>query len=40
VVVDPDVLVNELAEIGARGIDTSKLVISERAHVIMPYHVV
>ena len=40
VVVDPDVLVNELAEIGARGIDTSNLVISERAHVIMPYHVV
>ena len=40
VVVDPDVLVNELAEIAARGIDTSKLYISERAHVIMPYHVV
>ena len=40
VVVDPDVLVGELAEIGARGIDTSKLFISERAHVIMPYHIV
>ena len=40
VVVDPDVLVGELAEIAARGIDTSKLFISERAHVIMPYHVV
>ena len=40
VVVDPDVLVGELTEIGARGIDTSKLFISERAHVIMPYHVV
>ena len=40
VVVDPDVLVNELTEIAARGIDTSKLFISERAHVIMPYHVV
>jgi adenylosuccinate synthase len=40
VVVDPDVLVNELTEISARGIDTSKLFISERAHVIMPYHVV
>ena len=39
-VVDPDVLVNELTEIAARGIDTSKLFISERAHVIMPYHVV
>ena len=40
VVVDPDVLVGELTEISARGIDTSKLFISERAHVIMPYHVV
>ena len=40
VVVDPDVLISELAEIGARGIDTSKLFISERAHVIMPYHIV
>ena len=40
VVVDPDVLTTELTEIAARGIDTSKLFISERAHVIMPYHVV
>ena len=40
VVVDPDVLVGELTEIAARGIDTSKLFISERAHLIMPYHVV
>ena len=40
VVVDPDVLVSELTEIASRGIDTSKLFISERAHVIMPYHVV
>ncbi len=40
VVIDPDVLVNELTEIAARGIDTSKFYISERAHVIMPYHVV
>ena len=40
VVVDPDVLVSELAEISKRGIDTSKLFISERAHVIMPYHVI
>ena len=39
VVVDPDVLVGELTEIGSRGIDTSRLFISERAHVIMPYHV-
>ena len=40
VVVDPDVLVGELTEIAARGIDTSKLFISVRALVIMPYHVV
>jgi adenylosuccinate synthase len=40
VVVDPDVLVGELAEIASRGIDTSRLYISERAHIIMPYHVV
>ncbi len=39
VVVDPDVLLSELSEIAARGIDTSRLYISERAHVIMPYHV-
>ncbi|MDA1129249.1 MAG: adenylosuccinate synthase [Chloroflexi bacterium] len=39
VVVDPGVLLNELTEIKARGIDTAKLYISERAHVIMPYHV-
>ena len=40
VVVDPDVLLNELGEIAGRGIDTSRLYISERAHVIMPYHVI
>jgi len=39
VVVDPDVLLGELSEIAARGIDTSRVYISERAHVIMPYHV-
>ena len=39
VVVDPDVLLDELGELSARGIDTSKLYVSERAHLIMPYHV-
>ena len=39
VVVDPEVLLGELAELTQRGVDTSKLFISERAHVIMPYHV-
>ena len=40
VVVDPDVLLDEMAMLRGRGIDTSKLHVSERAHVIMPYHVV
>ena len=39
VVVDADVLLDELAGLSARGIDTSKLYVSERAHLIMPYHV-
>ena len=38
-VVDPEVLMGELSELEERGIDTTKLCISERAHVIMPYHV-
>ena len=39
VVVDPDVLLSEVAELASRGIDTSRLYVSERAHLIMPYHV-
>jgi adenylosuccinate synthase len=39
VVIDPEVLLQEMAELKGRGISTSKLVISERAHIIMPYHV-
>jgi adenylosuccinate synthase len=39
VVVDPDVLLAELEELEARGVDTSRLVVSDRAHVIMPYHI-
>ncbi len=39
VVVDPEVLIGELHELESRGISTAKLFISERAHVIMPYHV-
>ena len=40
VVVDPEVLIGEMDRIGARGIDAGpeKLRISERAHLIMPYH--
>src|SRR3954471_23296656 len=39
VVVDPGVLLTELAGLEARGVDTSKLLISADAHLIMPYHV-
>ena len=39
VVVDADVLLGELSELDTRGIDTSNLFVSERAHLIMPYHV-
>lgn len=39
VVVDPAVLLKEIADLEARGISTAKLFISDRAHVIMPYHV-
>ena len=39
VVVDADVLLGELSELDSRGIDTSNLYVSERAHLIMPYHV-
>ncbi|NJN16920.1 MAG: adenylosuccinate synthase [Oscillochloris sp.] len=39
VVIDPEALLNELRDLQARGISTERLFISERAHVIMPYHV-
>ncbi|MFB3097880.1 MAG: adenylosuccinate synthase, partial [Dehalococcoidia bacterium] len=39
VVVNPDVLAGELEMLASRGIDTSRLYVSERAHVIMPYHI-
>src|SRR6201992_1935058 len=39
VVVDPGVLLDELAGLEAKGVDTSKLLISADAHLIMPYHV-
>lgn len=38
VVIDPAVLLKELAYLQARGIDTANLRLSNRAHVIMPYH--
>ena len=39
VVVDPDVLAAEMDMLRRRGIDTSKMHVSERAHIIMPYHI-
>lgn len=38
VVVDPAVLIKEMASLNERGVNTDNLFISERAHVIMPYH--
>jgi len=39
VVIDPAVLLEEMAGLEARGVDTSKLLISASAHLITPYHV-
>lgn len=39
VVVNPDVLLSEMAGLEQQGIDVSQLFISDRAHVIMPYHI-
>lgn len=38
VVVDPDTLLHELDQLHERGIDSSSLRISNRCHLIMPYH--
>lgn len=38
VVVDPERLIEELDGLAARGVDVSSLVLSSRAHVVMPYH--
>jgi adenylosuccinate synthase len=39
VVIDPGVLLAEIADLEARDVDTSNLLISADAHLIMPYHV-
>ena len=39
VVVDPKVMLNEIAYLQSKGVDTSNLRVSQRAHVIMPYHI-
>jgi adenylosuccinate synthase len=38
-VVDPEVLIGELEHLEARGIDTSVIVVSGNAHLIMPWHI-
>ncbi|HEY6960486.1 MAG TPA: adenylosuccinate synthase [Gaiellaceae bacterium] len=38
-VVDPQVLLDELDDLASRGIDTSVVVVSGNAHLIMPWHV-
>jgi adenylosuccinate synthase len=39
VVINPAVLNSEIDELNSRGIDTSRLIISDRANLIMPYHI-
>ena len=39
VVLDPDVLLGELESLHERGVDTSRLFISDHTHIVMPYHV-
>ena len=38
VVIDPEVLFSEIDALEARGVDTSRLLVSSSAHVIAPYH--
>ncbi|TVQ60115.1 MAG: adenylosuccinate synthase [Phycisphaerales bacterium] len=38
VVVDPESLLKEIDGLRARGVDVSNLVVSDRAHVVLPYH--
>ncbi|MBI2965692.1 MAG: adenylosuccinate synthase [Chloroflexi bacterium] len=39
VVVDPDVLLTEIGDLKRAGLNLKGLAISERAHIVMPYHV-
>ena len=38
-VVNPDELISELAEISSKGVDTSNMFVSSRAVILMPYHI-
>jgi len=39
VVVNPAVLISEINQLNQCGVDTTRLYISDRAHLIMPYHI-
>ncbi|MFC2022415.1 adenylosuccinate synthase [Chloroflexota bacterium] len=39
VVINPAVLIGEIELLNQRGVDTTRLFISDRAHLIMPYHI-
>ena len=39
VVVDPKLLIDEMNELKANGISTENLYISEKAHIVFPYHI-
>jgi len=39
VVINPAVLIDEIDQLNQRGVDTSRLFISDRANLIMPYHI-
>lgn len=39
VAVNPEVLLKEMAQLNERGVNTDNLIISDRAHLIMPYHI-
>ena len=39
VVINPGVLLDEIDQLNQRGVDTSRLFISDRTHLVMPYHI-
>jgi adenylosuccinate synthase len=39
VALNPQILLEEMDALHARGVDTSKLIVSERTHLVMPYHI-
>ena len=40
VVVNPSKLIEEIDALNRYGVDTRRLVISDRAHLVMPYHII